>query len=812
MESVLLRGPSAPVARPAPRSRPAPPAPQRTNCEHCASPVPAGEAFCCEGCRAVHALLVGEGLSRYYDLRNGAAAPVADDRNARADAAWLELAARQLEAAGPGLQKLSLDLQGVSCSACVWLIDELFRRTSAPGRVLVNPARGTIDLWIESRFALVPFIEDLARFGYRVGPRRADGDAPASDLVARVGICAAIAMNTMLFAIARYAGLADPPTVRLFQLLELGLAGAAFLVGGTVFVASAARALRRGVLHLDLPIAIGIVLGYVGSIASLWVSGGDASYLDTLVVFTTLMLLGKLLRERVVARNRAQILDDAGAEAMLVRKIEPRADGGETVVIRPATSVRRGDVLLVAPGDVVPVAAEVIDRTVTLSLEWITGEAEPVLAAAGDPVVAGASVAGGVAARFRAGEDLAASALLDLLRAPAEGRDGPGAFERKIASFWVPFVLLAASGGFAGWWWATGDAARALAVAVGLLVVTCPCAFGIATPLGHELVLAELRRRGLLVRTAGFLERAADVKTVVFDKTGTLTTGRLLLDDAASIAALPASSQRVLHQLAAHSSHPKSAAVAAAIAPEHRTVDAGITVTETAGAGVEAVVDGVCYRLGSSAFALGREAARGAGDVVFSADGRELSRSATREDLRPDATAAIAALDREGLAIWMLTGDGRARAEALAHFAGIDPSRVVAEQRPEEKVAFVRAHDRTDLLFIGDGINDAPAAAVATCSGTPAAGRTFLAARSDFFLLGEGLSGVRLALRGARALRRRTRGNLRLAVVYNAIALGLCFGGLMSPIAAAVLMPVSSLLAVSLTMRDLARKDAPWKS
>jgi Cu2+-exporting ATPase len=812
MEHVAVQ----PLARVAPPRRlPAPPLEVKKTshaCEHCGSAVVGDARFCCEGCRAVRDLLLGEGLTRYYELRNGAAAPVADDRSSREDAAWLELAARRLALGGPGLQKLELDVQGISCSACIWLIDELFRRTHAAGRALVNPARGTIDLWVESGFDLPGFVHDLARFGYRVGPRRASSDAPPSDLVGRVGICAAIAMNTMLFAIARYAGLADPGTLRLFQLLELGLATAAFLVGGTVFVASAARALRRGVLHLDLPIAIGIVLGYLGSIASLVVSEGHDSYLDTLVVFTTLMLVGRLLRQRVVARNRAQILDDAGAEAMLVRKVETHADGTEVVAIVPATSVRRGDVLLVTPGDVVPVAAELVDDHATLSLEWITGEADPIGVARGDDVVAGSSVAAGSAARFRAREDLAASALLDLLRAPAEGRDAPGDFERRIATFWVPFVLIAAGAGFGVWWWLTGDATRALAVAVGLLVVTCPCAFGIATPLGHELVLAELRRRGLLVRSAGFLERAADVTTIVFDKTGTLTTGRLRIEDASPLEALSEAQLLILHQLAVRSSHPKSAAVADVVPERCRTLDPNVLVHEIAGSGVETVVNGVVYRLGSRTFALAPARSMSAGDVVFSADGAPLASLVTSEVLRHDARKELDALRDERFETWMLTGDGEQRAETLARFAGIPSSNVVAGRSPAEKAAFLRERDHGDVLFLGDGINDAPAAAIATCSGTPAAGRTFLAARTDFYLLGEGLAGVRLALRGARALRRRTRGNLRLAALYNAIALGLCFGGLMSPIAAAVLMPVSSILAVTLTVRDLSRKDAPWKS
>ena len=779
-------------------------------CAHCGNDVPDGATFCCEGCHAVHDLLQGEGLLRYYEMRAGSAAPAAAGGR-RVDGTWLELVARDLAAAPAGLRKLSFDLQGISCSACIWLIDELFRRTGAAGRVEASAARGTIDIWVSSDFDLTSFVGELSRFGYDMGPRRAAVDEASSDLVVRVGICVAIAMNTMLFAIARYAGLVDPPTVRLFQLLELGLAGAAFLVGGMVFVAGAARALRCGVLHLDLPIAIGIVLGYAGSMTSLVISGGEASYLDTLVVFTTLMLVGRLLRQRIVARNRAQILDDAGVESLLVRRIEARADGGETVAIVPATSIRKGDSLLVTPGDVVPVAARLTDEGATFSLEWITGEAEPLARSRGEMVVAGSSVAGGSAARLQADEDLAASALLDLLRAPTTGRDAPGRLERRIATAWVPFVLLAATVGFVGWWLATGDVARALSVAVGLLVVTCPCAFGIATPLGHEIVLGALRSRGLLVRTGGFLERAADVRTIVFDKTGTLTTGRVRIEDERPLARLSPEHLAIVHQLAVRSGHPKSVAVVEAIPMSARTLDASTVVHETAGAGVEATVHGVCYRLGSASFALGAADDNGAGDVVFAADGVEIARLRTTEVLRADAAVEIAALRHEGFAVWMLTGDEAGRAHALAQSAGIDPVQVVAGCTPAGKAAWASAHDHGDLLFLGDGINDAPAAAIATCSGTPAAGRTFLAARSDFFLLGEGLAGVRLALRGARSVRRRTTRNLALAVAYNAGALGLCFSGLMSPIAAAVLMPVSSVIAVLSTVRDLSRKDAPWK-
>ncbi len=783
-----------------------------STCQHCGSPFRGAGEFCCEGCHAVHDALLSGGLGRWYDLRGGAVVPAAGDVAARVDGTWLELACVELAASGPGLRKVAVDLQGISCAACVWLVEELFRRAAPAGRVDVNPARGTMDLWVQPDFSLAAFVQDLARFGYSVGPRRHLADATGDDLVVRVGICAAIAMNAMVFAIALYAGLEDPATVRLFHLLQLALAGAAFLVGGMVFVRGAVRSLARGILDLDLPIAVGIVLGYAGSIASLIVSGGRDSYLDTLIVFTTLMLVGRLLRQRVVAHNRARLLDDAGAEGLLVRRVETGEGGVERVVVVAAPTLRAGDVLLVAPGDVVPVDADLLDDGVTLSLEWITGEAEPVALARGEVARAGASVAGRSAARFRAREDLGASALLDLLRTPAEGRDATGRLERRVARAWVPFVLGASAVGFGGWLAFTGDPTRALAVAVALLVVTCPCAFGIATPLGHEVVLAELRRRGLLVRAAGFLERAADVRTVVFDKTGTLTTGALRIRDVAAIEALSPRALRLLHELAVRSGHPKSLAVAGATPEAARRLDPSLVVCEVPGAGVETVADGAVWRLGSPTFALGAPADGEPGDVVFARDDHAVARLATEEVLRTDAADEIRALRQLGVQVWMLTGDAPERALLAADAADIPHDRVVAGQTPEGKATWLRAHDRGDLLFLGDGINDALASAAATCSGTPAAGRTFLAARSDFYLLGEGLGGVRLALRGAAALRGRTRGNLRLAVLYNAIALGLCFAGLMSPLGAAVLMPVSSLVAVGLTLRELARKESPWRS
>ena len=290
-----------------------------TSCRHCGNRSIRGE-FCCDGCAAVHALLHAEGLDRYYDLRGSQGVPALSAAKPLSDDAWLDVEVERL-AASSDLTCVALDVEGMHCTACVWLLEELFRRTESEGRIDVNAALGTVDLLVEPAFPLRTFAEHVGHLGYKLGPRRRAARRSSDSLVLRMGVCVAIAMNAMLFAISRYAGLDEGPIEHLFRWLELGLALAAFGVGGIVFVRAAVRGLRARVLHLDLPIAVGLVLGYAGSIASFLRGNGSATYFDTLVVFTTLMLVGRFLRERVLEKNRAALLEDAGIDGLLVRRV-----------------------------------------------------------------------------------------------------------------------------------------------------------------------------------------------------------------------------------------------------------------------------------------------------------------------------------------------------------------------------------------------------------------------------------------------------------------------------------------------------------
>jgi Cu2+-exporting ATPase len=806
-------------------------------CLHCGASLAsavaddAGEGFCCAGCRTVYALLRRGGLTRYYALRGAQGVPVTAPR-AGHDSKWLEPLAEKV-AATEGLCELALDLQGVHCTACVWLVDELFRRQTGGARVLINPALGTVDLVVGPTFALADFVREVEQFGYRLGPRAKPGDAVdrgSGGLLLRMGITVALAMNSMIFALSLYLGLERGPTYELMHGAGYLLATAAVVVGGSVFIGSAWRALRRGVLHMDVPIALGIVLAFAGSSWSFFYGERRASYFDTITIFIALMLVGRWLQERVLDRNRRALLADDGAYGLLARRLGP--DG--RVALVPCGELRAADPLLIAPGDLVPIDAALEDDAASFSLDWITGEAAPRTFTRGETVPAGAFDASVRAVRVRALTDFASSPLVALLRAPRP-RDVDGAratpWWQRLATAYVSGVLTIASLGALAYWFATHDLGRTLDVTTAVLVVTCPCALGIATPLAYELVHAGLRRAGLYVRASGFLDRARDVRRVVFDKTGTLTTGVLGLvsldaqgarDHAPPFASLSPDERAVLTAMTRRSTHPKSAAVLAALElrASERDEPMGtpaaaleLDIEESAGAGLEARVEGRVHRLGSAAWCVAdASAVPEQADLVYSIDGRVRCLLLTEERLRPDAASEVARLERDGYEAWVLSGDGQERVAVLAATVGIPRERAVGGRTPQGKSEWLAAHDRRDTLMIGDGLNDALVVGEAHCSGTPAVDRPFVPARSDFYFVTPGLAPIGLALRASRALHRTTTRNLCAALVYNAGVLTLCFAGLMSPWLAAALMPSSSLAVIFATLASLGPRSSLWKS
>ncbi|WP_426754026.1 heavy metal translocating P-type ATPase [Myxococcus sp. Y35] len=843
-------------------SEPAPAA-----CLHCGSPVPPGSAardFCCVGCEAVHGLLVEQGLTRYYQLAQGKTAPAAEPRKERAFA-WLEPLISRAESIPGPLCALELDVQGIHCAACVWLMNELFRRQPGGAGLTVDPALGKVRLqWRRGAFDVAEFLRGVEGFGYLFGPSRKRPERTSLDLPIRLGICAALSMNVMLFSVSFYVGLTpeDGDVFRLFTRLSLWLSSAVVVVGGWPFFRSALQGLRRGVLHLDLPIALGILLVFGMSLAQARGGRGDLAYFDTLNTFVTLMLVGRWLQQRVLERNRRFLLDDDGAEGLFVR----REEGARLTTVR-AAEVADGDVLVIASGDLVPVDAVLLDSGARVSTDWITGEPGERAVGQGEALPAGAFNAGREAVRVQAKQAFTDSPLVALLRRVPTEVGRPALHTRfwdRVSRRWVATVLFVSALGLALWWPAGPD--KALEVAVALLVVTCPCAIGIATPLAYELVQARLRRGGFFIRSTDLLDRLPRVRKVLFDKTGTLTLGRLELVDRAAVRGLTPATRDLAFDLVSRSNHPASRCLAAALTREGARFNPEARVAELAGQGLEMHRGGVRWRLGRADWATeagmaelhphepnrrlaadtpvgvfnAARAGEGAAEMISPAgahtvpagpsravdrlpkspprvevllsgsglaagpvltrDGVPVAFFLLRESVRPDARREVQALQAEGREVWLISGDTPARVKEMATALGIPAERTLGGQRPEDKAAAVAKLDAADTLYLGDGVNDSLAFERALCAGTPAIDRPVMPGKSDFFLLGEGLGAIREALRLSARLRQVVRRLLALAVGYNVVAVSVCLAGWMTPLRAAVAMPATSLATVLFTV------------
>lgn len=788
-----------------------PPTAGATRCLHCEQPLARGGGgeFCCLGCATVHAALKAGGFERYYELRSGTESPIPDLHLERCDRTWLSPLQARVDEAVEAVT-LRLSVQGIRCAACVWVIEQVFARRSGGLRIEVNPGAGQLGLRVVAPFSLEGFASQLAELGYLVGPAQARV-APSHDLLLRAGLVTAFAANAMLFAVAVYLGLEVGPLRRFLHGVNFGLSALAVLVGAPVFIGQAWVSLRSGVLHLDLPIAMGMLLS-MGAAAWAFVSGQDAyGYYDSLAVFVALMLWGRYLQGRVAEQNRQRLLPYQAETGLTVRQVV-----GAQVQDLPLPQIQVGDQLLIGPGACVPVAATLLGAATECSLDWIRGEPAPQRFEPGQVVDAGAVCLGSRAVLVRAEQPYAESEVRALLAAPSLVRQTGSFSAGRFAPIYVVAVLGAAVLGCLRAYWQQGTLEAGLAVATAVCVVSCPCSIGLAVPLAQEIIQAKLRRVGLFIRDGSFLTRAAHVDAIAFDKTGTLTTGLLRLDNPALLGTLSAPQRQVLFQMVAGSAHPHAVAVRRALEQGHGA-DALLShgsgfAEEVPGAGLEWKQAGQRYRLGRSGWAAGAEVAGQSQTTVFACAGQQLARFAFVEEERPELEGECSRLRALGVRLSILSGDGRQRVLKLAQRLGIPQEQAFAEQRPADKARYIAESAQARTLMLGDGMNDNLALEKAFVAGTPSLDRAAVTTRADFYYVAQGLRPITAALRAARDLRRLRRRAYVFFGVYNLVVVVVAVLGFIQPWVAAVLMPSSSIASVALMSYVTHRASRSWMS
>lgn len=780
---------------------------EKPACHHCGAPLSdasmRASGFCCSGCAYVHRLIHEQELDGYYNLKDEITAPVDPTVFQPRDFEWLhDEQTRAEEAADSRPPLLRLGLQGISCAGCVWLIERLFQKQPGARDINVNAQLGQMEIrWIPGEFSADNFARKLHTFNYLVGPiDEEDPPLESHTLIRRIGLCFAFSMNVMLFTLPTYFGMEETfAYARLFATLSLVFGTLSLFAGGGYFLQRAWQGLRLGILHIDLPISIGITGAYLGSFYG-WISGHERYvYFDFVSVFILLMLIGRWAQVAAVERNRRRLLARQPRPQSL-RIVQP--DG--TLALAAPDTLQNAQIYLVRPGQIVPVESELQLAPATFSLASINGESTPRDLQPGQRVPAGAIHLGHHDIRLLARQAWAESLLAELTRAAETTDDRSPFLERIIRGYLIGILLIAAAAGVF-WSLASSDLLHAGAIVTAILVVSCPCAIGLAFPLAEEMASVALRRRGVFVRSPGLWSKLSRVRQLVFDKTGTLTIETPELTNPEKLATLDQEALQALHTLVSENAHPVSQCL------RENLLVLGSAPAPLAGQIEETVGQGIslgCWSLGRSGWKT-PPAAKPA--TVLARDGVVIARFEFADTLHRDALDEVQALAARGLSIHILSGDNRAKVRAMTEALGLSAEHGHGEMTPHDKAAWITEHDQRDTLMIGDGANDSLAFDAAHCRGTPVIHRGILEQKADFYYLGRGIGGIR-ALFEINRIRRRTQIMILIfSVLYNLAAVGFAVVGLINPLIAAILMPANSLLTlaiVSFGMRSVFRDSS----
>jgi Cu+-exporting ATPase len=598
---------------------------------------------------------------------------------------------------------------------------------------------------------------------------------------------------------------------------------------GQSFFINAWKALKRRTATMDTLVAVGTGAAYLYSVVVMlfpqrFHSHGDMVevYFEVAAVIIAMILLGNLLENRAKGQTSEAIRNLIGLQPKTARVVR----GGQTLDI-PITEVMLGDIVVVRPGEKIPVDGEILEGSSTLDESMVTGESVPVQKGVGDEVI-GATLNKTGSFKFRAtrvGKDTFLAQIVTLVQ-QAQGSKAP--IQRvadRVTAWFVPVVMIMAVLTFGIWMLATGNLTMALTTTVGVLIIACPCALGLATPTSIMVGTGKGAEHGILIKGADSLELAHRIQTIVLDKTGTITQGKPTVTDYVTVSGTAHGNELTLLRLAASLEQSSEHPLAEAVVAYTETQQVGLSDTQDfeamAGSGVQGSVEGHWVQIGTHRWlrelGIATEAlqedwerleSQGRTVVWLAVDGRVEAILAIADAVKPSSVHAISLLQRMGLEVVMVTGDNRRTAEAIAQEVGI--ARVIAEVRPDQKASVIQDLQREQKIvaMVGDGINDAPALAQADVGMAIGTGTDVAIAASDITLISGDLHGIVTAIQLSRATLRNIRQNLFFAFIYNVlgipIAAGVLYplvGWLLNPIIAGAAMTFSSVSVVSNALR-----------
>ncbi|MFO0830777.1 MAG: heavy metal translocating P-type ATPase [Phycisphaerales bacterium] len=794
------------------------------SCTHCGLDVPAGlveegaaSQFCCEGCRTAYQVIQEGGLASFYAMRAREGTSVRAARPARAraysefdDPTFQDLYCRMCTG---NLRSTDLLLEGVHCAACVWLLEKL--PTLVPG---VIEARLTLRraslhvVWSADAVALSTVARTLSTLGYTPHPargRRADEVRRAEDRrsLIRIAVAGACAGNVMLLFIALYAGLfdaMDPAHVQLFRWASMVLSTIAILWPGWVFFRGAWASVRARSLTLDVPLAIGFGAGLVWGILNTIRGTGDL-YFDSLAALIFFLLVGRFIqhRQQRTAADSVELL-------FSLTPTNARVVDGDAVRDVAVEALKPGQWVEVRSGESVPADGVIRSGDARIDRSLLTGESRPAHLRVGDAAHAGTVNLSGII-RVEVTATGEATRVGQLMRLVEEGSRRKGEVVQLADTFagWFIIAILVLSTVTAVLWWRTSPQ-RAIDHAIALLIATCPCGLGLATPLAMTVALGQAARRGILVKSAEAVEQLSRAGTLILDKTGTITGGRTSLarwwgtDEVAGI----------VGAVEAASGHHVARALTEGLA-RHAQPGLGVEgFVEATGRGVAAVVGGRSVRIGSVPFVSGATMCMGASEaladverdglspVLVAIEGTVVGVAGLGDAIRPDAAEAVAGLRGQGWRVLIASGDAPHVVAAVGRMLSLPPGDCHGGLTPEQKTDLVRlSRSSGPVVMVGDGVNDAPALAEATVGVAVHGGAEASLAAADVYAAREGLAPLVDLLKGSRRTMGVVKRSIAVSLAYNVVVAGLAMAGLVTPLAAAILMPAASLSVLAVCVR-----------
>ena len=705
---------------------------------------------------------------------------------------------------GAGLEQSEFFAEGMHCANCARSIRTKVGALPGVQKVDVNLTTTRVSVaWDPLIQRLGAVLEEIQRLGFKPVPlsgaaAEAARRSERRGMQKRIGLAGLVAMQMSMYTVGLYAGALsgiDPWIAQLLRVTSMLLAVPVLFYSGSPFLRGAWHDLRRRSLGMDVPVAAALLLAFGASVINTWRGQGQV-YFDSVAMFVFFLLMGRYVEMNV--RRGSLDAGEALARSLPARVTRLLANGGNEKVA--LEQVQAGDRLLVARGAVVPVDGVLAEGFALVDESLITGESLPVTRGAGATLPGGAINLGApctLVAQHAARESTLANMVALIERAQSERPPQALAADRAASHFVLWIVILAALVTCA---WLIVNPARAFEATLAVLVVTCPCALSLATPVALAAATTRLARQGVLITRASALERLAAIDTVVLDKTGTLTEQRMQLG-AAEYLGNPASEQllAIAASLEQHSTHPLATAFTSATGARVSVE----RVSEQSGQGLEGEIAGSRWRIGRQDY-VAQLAGTGAPGAAAHDDERVWLGSAAGyaaafeiiDSLRPEAAAGAQRLRLLGLDLIIASGDRQATVQRIARALGIAEAH--GRLDPGAKLALIRTVQQRGhkVLMVGDGINDGPVLAAADVSGAMGGGAAIAHAAADMLLMNESLGTVGTAVEVARGAARLVAANLRWALLYNLCAVPLAALGLVPPWLAAVGMSASSLYVV----------------